>query len=219
MMAAAYSGRTLALAGMLVAALGGCDTYRETPPEFVAAVTGTVVDSLSGRAVRNAVVVFGEDSVVADSLGTFILPMVDSAAVLEVRHRYWFAPFAIPMTNDHDTTVVLRVRRVVPYVRNVAVSGTGLVTGTIVHLPGASRVIQDNTDTWLVYLDSVGTQGTPIPATAWSWQAVDAVTWQVSVQLPVSVVSELRWEVADSTQLGSLTYCVVAPAGCDDFLP
>ena len=75
--------------------------------------------------------------------------------------------------------------------------------------------MQDNA-TWVVFYDPSIVQSSAIPATQWTWQLVDSLTWRVSVSTGFTGITGALWNVSDSTYGAALTQCITGKTTCTD---
>ena len=181
-------------AGFLVAACGD-DVAPRT-----ARVLGLLLDSLANRPVDSQFVYWTVgttlDSTKTNQAGEFTFEIPSGAVRLTYSDYARYENFDRTIALRRDTAIVLRVRRTLPFLREFSITPGGILQATIVDLQGAATVAQDNA-TWVVYNYGTVSQSSAIQAPQWTWSAVDALTWRVSVTTGSTGITNAYWNVMD----------------------
>jgi hypothetical protein len=137
--------------------------------------------------------------------------------------RLTYSDFARYESYDHtiavrrDTAIVLRLRRTLPFLRGFSITAAGVLTATIIDLQGAGTVAQDNA-TWVVYNYGTVSQSSAIQAPQWTWTAVDALTWHVSVSTAATGIANAYWDIMDD-RYPAFFLCVPSQSTCTPNAP
>jgi len=174
-----------------------CDD--DTGPR-IARVSAVLLDSIANRPVDSQFVFWNVgtalDSTKTNQAGEFAFEVPSGAVRLTYADFARYEDFDNTITVRRDTAIVLRVRRTLPYLREFSITAAGVLQATIVDLQGAGTVAQDGA-TWVVYDYGLVTQSSAIQAPQWTWSAVDAFTWRVSVTTGTMGISNAYWNVMD----------------------
>jgi hypothetical protein len=181
---------------------------------YITHITGTVTDSIAGLPLSGYTVQLRNDSAVTDNLGRFGFVESAHADTLTVP-SVWFEPYQVALSGQRDTALQVRLNRLVAYVKDFALGPNGRISATIVNVRGANRVAQDNTS-WVIYYSPSIIQSSAIPSNQWTWQAVDASTWRVSVVTGDALVTGAQWNIADISGGGMTAQCTVGQTLCTD---
>ena len=179
-------------------------------------VSGLLLDSLANRPIGGQFVTWavGEhlESVRTGQGGEFGFAMPAGMVRLRYSDRARYEDFDETITVDSDTTIVIGALRTLPYLRNFSVTPAGVLEATIVDLQGTRTVRRDDA-TWVVVNAGTVDLSGAIPASRWSWDAVDAVTWRVSVSTGIAGISNAYWSIMADRYPGGFL-CVAGESAC-----
>lgn len=166
---------------------------REPPPVPVA-VSGVVVDSLTGRAVPAALVSTAGGSAITDESGRFELTARLGAGSFRVTHQqYEFKTFQLNL--DAGTGYRLEVAPLGPTVLGCAVRD-GRMWMLVVDLQGRKTIVRR--DSSGVTLGEAGAERW-LPAHEFTWWALDELHWLVDGPPASSAeVGTARWHLFDT---------------------
>lgn len=185
-----------------------------------AVVSGVILDSIANLPVDGQFVYITvgttTDSTKTSATGqfTFTVPTGDVRLTYPDPARYELYDRTIAVRRD--TLIVLKLRRTLPFLRSFSVTA-GVLHATIVDLQGGNTIAQDNS-TWVVYDYGLATQSSAISADQWTWTAVDALTWSVSVDTHNSTLTDAYWNVMDNSYPASFL-CVPGQPDCTPNAP
>lgn len=186
-----------------------------------AVVSAVLLDSLANRPVDSQYVHWmvgtTPDSAITSQSGAFTLTIPTGPVQLTYSDFGRYEDFDQTFTVRRDTTIVLRLRRTLPFLRSFSVTPSGTLSATIVDLQGAATVAQDNA-TWVVLNYGTVNQSSAIPAEQWTWTTVDGLTWSVTVNSGAAGISNAYWNVMDN-QYPADFLCIAGQTVCTPNAP
>lgn len=165
-------------------------------PSRLVTVSGILLDSLANRPVDSVQFYFGTDSMTTDVGGMFAFTVPRGSILVKYTDFGRYETFERGLVLERDTSVVLRVRRTLPYLRGFSVSPSGVLQGTVVDLQGAQTVDRGN-PTWVVYQDPGIGQSSAIHGNQWTWQQDDALSWHVTITTVSTTITATIWNIMD----------------------
>jgi len=193
------AGSALLLAAALAAGtLTSCDGSSLGPgparPDAgpLYAVTGRLVDTLSGAPVVQAAVTVGDTSVLSDSGGAFTVRVPRSLIRVLVLHpEYEPASFKQQVSED------LRIRRQMrPYAPTVVACDwrNDTLVARVVDLESRKLVVRRDSS-----IVAIGPRDAPpIRADHWRWIVEDIFTWRVEIPMAGEVGAPSHWRIFDA---------------------
>jgi len=161
--------RTLVLTSCGLLGLLACGG--STEPRSTLTVSGVVLDSLANRPLKGVRLYFGSDSTVTDSTGVFSFTAAAGDISVRFEDHISYESLERTLTVHQDTSVVLKVRRTLPYLTAYSLDASGILRATIIDPQGA-ETIERGFETWVVYEDPDVVQSTALPAIQWTWPSI-----------------------------------------------
>ena len=194
--------RRLVLTACGLTLLLACGGVTEPPdqvnePPGLVTVSGLLIDSLANLPMDNVKLFYGPDSTVTSPDGEFSFTIAAGAIPLRYTDFSRYETLESTLTVRNDTSVILRLRRTLPYLREYSIDSSGTLHATIIDLQGAQTIARSFDETWVVYQDPDIVQSSAILARDWTWSEVDSLTWRVSVATGSLRITAVIWNLRD----------------------